>query len=482
MASFRRGFVINFASSSMATVVQFVVSMILARMLTPAEIGVFSITVVFVNIAHVFRDFGVASYVTREKDLTPQKVRSAIGVLYTSTWLIALVIYLGSGWIARYFEHPEIERVTQVLAFGFLLIPFSSLMLAILLREFEADKLAWVTLAGTTAYTVTCLTLAYLGHGTMSLAWANFANIAATALAYLPFRPKGLPWLPSFLGWGKIIRFGSGTILTNLANTLNNAIPDVLLGKLGSAHQVGLFSRANSTVNIFTHVAGQAVNFGSLSYIAKAHHDNRPLGPLLGRAVALLTGVGWPALIGTVMFGEEIVLLLYGSTWIESVPAIAPLAWAAAVAMLFNYSRAALTAIGLPYLASAPLFASVFARVMLALLFFDGTLASFAWIMLGGSLLTLPVQVLLQTRYLAFDTRAMLRAVWPSVVVAAVCTLASWAVRLALEAHLGPTALLAAGIVLVMACWLGALLLTSHPLLAELRTLAAAARSRLQRA
>lgn len=480
MASFRRGFVINFASSSAATVVQFIVSMILARMLTPSEIGVFSITVVFVNIAHVFRDFGVASYVTREKELTPEKVRSAIGVLYTSTWLIALGIYLASGSIAQYFGYPEIQPVTQVLALGFVLIPFSSLMLAIMMREFEADKIAWVSLAGTTAYTVTCLSLAYLGHGTMSLAWANFANILATGLAYLPFRPKGLPWLPSFSGWGRIIRFGSGTLLTNLSHTLNNAVPDLLLGKLGSAHQVGLFSRANSTVNIFTYVAGSAVNFGSLSYISKAHHDNRPLAPILGRAAALLTGIGWPALIGTVVFGEEIVLLLYGNTWVDSVPAIAPLAWAAGFAMLFHYSRAALTAIGLPYWAALPLLMSVVARVVLALFLFNGTLASFGWIMLGGSLLTLPAQVFLHQRYLRCPPAYLLRAVWPSLQVAAVCVGASWMTKWLLEAHVGPTPTLLISIPLVAVIWFGALVLTEHPLLVEIRTLTGAAMLRFR--
>lgn len=479
MASFRRGFVINFASSSAATVVQFVVSLILARILTPSEIGVFSITVVFVNVAHVFRDFGVASYITREKELTPEKIRSAIGVLYTSTWTIALSIYLSSGWIARYFGYAEIEDVTKVLALGFVLIPFSSLMLSLMLREFEADKLAWVTLAGTSAYTVTCLTMAYMGFGTMSLAWANFANILACALAYLPFRPKGLPWLPSFSGWGTVIRFGSGTILTNLANTLNNSIPDVLLGKLGTSHQVGLFSRANSTVNIFTYVAGSAVNFGSLSYISKAHHDNRPLGPLLGRAAALLTGIGWPALIGTVVFGEEIVRLLYGQSWVESVPAIAPLAWAAALSMLFNYSRAALTAIGSPYLAAVPLLISVLTRVALAWWFFDGTLASFAWIMLGGSLLTLPAQFLLQSRYLGFNSGALARAVLPSVVVGVVCVLSCWAIKMLLVGHVGATLLLMLAIPLVIAIWFASLVWTAHPLLAEVRTLLNAAILRL---
>lgn len=480
MASFRRGFVINFASSSMATVVQFIVSMILARMLTPSEIGVFSITIVFVNIAHVFRDFGVASYVTREKDLTPAKIRSAIGVLYTSTWSIALAIYLSSGWIAGYFGYPEIQPVTEVLALGFLLIPFSSLMMAIMMREYEADKMAWVMLAGTTAYTVTCLSLAYLGHGTMSLAWANFANILACALAYLPFRPKGLPWLPSFTGWGRIIRFGSGTILTNLSHTLNNSIPDLLLGKLGSAHLVGLFSRANSTVNIFTYVAGSAVNFGSLSYIAKAHHDRRPLSPIMGRAAALLTGIGWPALIGTTVFGEEIVLLLYGQTWLDSVPAIAPLAWAAAVAMLFNYSRSALAAVGRPSWAALPLVISVVARAGLALVLYDGTLASFSWIMLAGSVLTLPAHVYIQRRYLGFSAMEMARAVWPSVQVGLACLVASWLVRLVLSTYLGSTFTLLTAIPVVAMIWLASLVLTRHPLLEEIRTLTGAAMLRVR--
>jgi O-antigen/teichoic acid export membrane protein len=456
------------------------VSIILARILSPSEIGVFSITVVFVNIAHVFRDFGVASYITREKNLTPEKIRSAIGVLYTSTWAIALGIYLASGLIAQYFGYPAIENVTKVLALGFVLIPFSSLMLALMLREFEADKIAWVTLAGTAAYSITCLTLAYLGYGTMSLAWANFANILACALAYLPFRPKGLPWLPSFSGWGRIIHFGSGTILANLSNTLNNAVPDLLLGKLGSAHQVGLLSRANSTVNIFTYVAGSAVNFGSLSYISKAHHDNKPLAPLLGRAVLLLTGIGWPALVGTVVFGEEIVLLLYGSMWLESVPAIAPLAWAAALAMLFNYSRAALTAIGLPYLAAIPLMISAAARVSLGLLFYDGTLSSFAWIMLGGSIASLPVHLFLQSRHLRFGSVTLAKMIWPSGQIAGVCLLSAFIIKFVMSAYVDPTMLLMIAIPFVILIWFGTLVLIEHPLHVEIRILLKAAALRLK--
>ena len=97
MASFRRSLALNFASSSGATAIQFLVSLAIARILSPAEIGFYSIAVVLVSIAHVFRDFGVSTYLQREDDLTEDKVRSAIGVAFAVAWAIALVLLVGSG-------------------------------------------------------------------------------------------------------------------------------------------------------------------------------------------------------------------------------------------------------------------------------------------------------------------------------------------------------------------------------------------------
>jgi O-antigen/teichoic acid export membrane protein len=103
MANLRRSLVINFFSSTGATIVQFIVSLLLARMLSPAEIGVFSMTVVFVNIAHIFRDFGVGTYLQREPELTEERMRAAIGVMFTTSWLIAAALFFASGAISRWF-------------------------------------------------------------------------------------------------------------------------------------------------------------------------------------------------------------------------------------------------------------------------------------------------------------------------------------------------------------------------------------------
>ncbi|RCW76544.1 oligosaccharide flippase family protein [Pseudorhodoferax soli] len=470
MGSFRKALLINFASSSGATVVQFAVSIVLARLLTPEEVGVYSITIVLVNIAHVFREFGVSAYLQREKDLTREKIRSAMGVAYTTTWFIAALIFCSSGYVADYYGYPTVQPVMQVLALSFLFIPFSSIVLALLVRNYDATKIAWATGCGTLAYATTCLGLAYSGFGTMSLAWANLANILATGLAYLPMRPRDLPWRPSLKNSREVAKFGGGALLANLIKNFNLALPDLLLGKLGGAQQVGLVSRANSTVNIFLYVAGSAINFGSQAYLAKAYHEKQPLAPMLNRSASLITGIGWPILTATAILGSEIVTTLYGSAWIDAVPAIAPLSIAAAIGLIFHYNSAAFNAIGRPYLSAVPLLITAAARIGLALVFYTGDLVSFAWVLMWASVVTLPVWVLMQKRYFGCGLVDYVRTLMPSAVAAVVCGV-SCILMLYVADRMAVTQpllrILMAG-PLCLIVWLVCLKILSHPLAGEI--------------
>ena len=272
-----------------------------------------------------------------------------------------------------------------------------------------------MTAVGTVSFCVSCLVLAKLGFGSMSLAYANLVNIITCAIAYIPLRPKNTPWTPSFRHWRGVAHFGLGSLLSSSAVAINNAIPDILLGKLGSARLVGLLSRANSTVTIFTYVAGSTVSYGAVSYLAQAHHNGTSLVPTLSRATVLLTGIGWPALALTCLLGHEIVLGLYGAQWVECVPAILPLTVAAAVTMLFHYIPAAVTAIGRPYLSAIPVLVTLLTRIAFGVALFDGGLAGFAWALCWATIASAPVIAMQQHRYFGFTIGALLRAMVPSV-------------------------------------------------------------------
>lgn len=479
MTSFRKSLVINFLSSSGATMAQFVISLVVARLLSPAEIGIYSIAIVLVNIAHVFRDFGVGTYLQREAHLTPGKVRSAMGVAYAIAWFIALCIYLSSGLVARYFGYPEIQPVMHILAISFLFIPFSSVALALLLREYDATKIAWGSFWGTIAYAVVCLGLAYNGYGPRSLAWANLANILATGLAYIWLRPVHMSYLPRFSEVGGIVRFGGGALFTNLIRSANDALPDLILGKIGSARQVGLVSRANSTVNIFIYIAGSAMNFGSQTYLAKAHHAKQPLEPLLHRSIALVTGVGWPMLAITAIAARDIIVGLYSGIWVDAAPVVPPLALMAAIGLMFYYHTAAFNAIGRPYLAAIPLLITAVSRIVLTVALFSGSIVSFGWALALATLATMPVWLILQKYHLGCGMTAFFAMLLPSAVVTAI-TGATGVVALQLIYDAGiesPVLRVLAMAVPVGIAWLLSLRLLKHPLYDELLILLKAALS-----
>lgn len=458
---------------------QFAVSILLARMLSPGEIGVFSMTVVFVNIAHIFRDFGVGTYLQRESVLTDEKMRAATGVLFTTSWIIAAALYMGSPWISLWFNEPAMIPVMEVLAIGFIFIPFGSITHSLLTREYAAGKQAIVNVVGTSTFAITCLTLAYHGFGTMSMAWANLANIIACAIAYTPLRPKNLPWMPSFRNWRNVLHFGVGTLISNTIGSINNAVPDILLGKLGSATLVGLFSRASSTVSIFSHLAGSTVNYGSLSYISQAHHRREPLGPLLNRATALVTGVGWPALALTYVFSTEIVTALYGGKWLPAVPAIDALVIAGMISLMFNYTSTALTAIGRPYLSATPLIATLLTRIAFGVVLFNGEIRSFSWAICAATVVAAPVMIYQHYVYLGHRFGTMIVAVIPSAAVSVVCMVAAMLFKMMLPASLHPMAVLLILALPLASVWYAALRLTRHPLSTELHHVASGFRARL---
>jgi len=471
MADLRRSLFITFFSTNAMTVVQFGVTLILARLLTPAEVGIFSITSVVIGLAAVFRDFGVSSYLQREKDLTPQKIRSALGLLLTTSWVLAAGIFLVSDSIAAFYGQPGIAEVMRVLTISFVLLPFASFFYSLMSRDLQAGKQAIVNTVGTVVYCITCVTLAYRGHSYMSLAWANVANILATIIVYIPFRPKGMSFLPSLRGWRHPAAFGTGAILGNLINHIHASIPDLMLGKLSGPTSVGLYSRANGLVGIFQQIAGPTINYNALPYISANHHAGIPLGPILSKATSYLTGFALPAFVVTAIFANEIIRVLYGETWMEAAPLVVILCASYGMRIGYSLCQPAMTAIGRPYLSAIASGAAAIARIALIFLLGARDVMTFAIALLFADLITAPVPALLMAKYLGYSVRDSVVAHLSSLLVATVCAIVSLLMDFAMPQSWPDALRLALVGVVLTPTWIASVLLLKHPLRSELPAL-----------
>lgn len=459
---------IQFVASNGATAANFILVIIMSRILSPAEIGVFSMAAVVVGFAHVFRDFGVVAFIKRQKELTPEVLRAAMGVLMVASWSIAAILFLVSGMVADYFAQAGVRSVLRVLAVGFLFIPFGSIPQAVLARELQATKLAYVTLITTTVYFGATIVLALAGFSYMTMAWANLINIIVSSLVFSAVRPRGIPWLPSFVGWRQVTNFGLGAMLTSSLKAIDEALGDLMLGKLANPHSVGIFSRANSTVNIVSHIAGPTIDFTALPYLAKAFHGGADLAVEMQRAVAYLTGLFWPALLATALLAREIVDVLYGPTWLEASAAIPWLCLAAASKITFSLMRPALTGIGHPYWVALPLGSVVALKIGIALAIFDGTLVSFARAVAIAELLAAPTYMMVAFRFLRMSLATWGRALRQSAMVGLATGLAIAGLMPIIATLTLPIPRLLAAAVTWFSVWLVAIHATRHPLKDEL--------------
>ena len=135
MNSVRKSLLTSFAEKYTVAAIEVPTSLVIARLLTPEEIGVFSVAAVLVSLAHMLRDFGVGQYIIQEKELTPDRFRTAFGFTLLFAWAIAGLLILISLPVAMYYHEPGIRDVIIVLALNFFLLPFSSVVLASLRRE-----------------------------------------------------------------------------------------------------------------------------------------------------------------------------------------------------------------------------------------------------------------------------------------------------------------------------------------------------------
>jgi O-antigen/teichoic acid export membrane protein/glycosyltransferase involved in cell wall biosynthesis len=459
---------IQFFASNGATAANFILVILLSRILTPAEIGIFSMAAVVASFSHVFRDFGVVAFIKRQKDLTPEVLRAAMGVLMVASWSIAIVLYLLSSIVAEYYEQPGVERVLQVLSAGFLFIPFGSIPQAVLSRDLQAKKLAFVALISTVTYFFATLILAFSGFSYMTMAWANLINIIVSSIAYTAVRPRGIPWLPSFNGWGQVANFGIGATLTSSLTAIDQALGELILGKLGTPTMVGLLSRANSTVNILSQIAKPTIDFTALPYLAKVFHSGSGLNVELQRAIAYLTGLYWPALIATALFSREIVEVLFGIAWLDANAAIPWLCLAAGVCITFSLLRPTLTGIGHPYWMAMPIGYGVVLKIALALALYDGTLVSFARSIAIAELLAIPAYLWVAHRFVGMTLMAWVSAVRQSAVVGIITGLAMSALFLAIAPLTSPILRLFIVAIVWTTIWVFAIYTTRHPFKNEL--------------
>lgn len=336
----------SFLDKYFGYILRFISTIIVARLLTPEEIGLFSVAFVVISIGHVLRDFGVAQYLIKEADLTEEKIRAAFATMFIIAWSMWVILFWGKQYFADFYHEPRLSEALQVLTIIFLLAPFGSVRIALLRRNMQFQSLAKINVFSyITLFTVT-LALCYLKFSYMALVWGQLAGVVATNIGCVLVCGKRYWYFPSLKGTREVIHFGVHITLANIVENTSDGAPDLLIGRLLSLHSVGLFSRAQGCVNLFKLFVTSSVWPVILPYFSIKNRSGEALLPDYLKAIEIYTAFAWPFFMALMILSEPVVIVLYGSQWIDSIILVKLLCMAAFFEASFPFRNALYISLG----------------------------------------------------------------------------------------------------------------------------------------
>ena len=320
--------------------------MVISRLLTPVETGVFAVAAVFASVASTFRDFGVAEYLIQEKELSPEKIRAALAVNIAISWFMGFLLFIAAPLTANFYGVAGIADVMRVQAFNFLLIPFGAVTMANFRRELDFRPLFVASVLSNLTTFAVGTACALQGLGYMSLAWSSLAGVLVTVGTSIWFRPAHFPKWPGLKGIGSVIHFGKFASGIYIFGQIGKGAPEMIIGRAQDMVGVALFSRSSGLIEIFNRTVLRAVMPVCLPYFAKSSRERGGIAQGYLLSIAYLSVIGWPFLAFMAAGAYAAVRLVYGLQWMASVPLAQILCAAGAVELIHYLAKEALMAGG----------------------------------------------------------------------------------------------------------------------------------------
>lgn len=342
----RKSLAFSFVDRYASLLVSVISSMVIARLLTPADIGVFSVTMVLLMFVATVRDLGAGQYLVQEKELTVDRIRAVWAVQLGLGLLLAFLVFLASYPVAVFYEEPRMHNIMLVVALNYAINPFGSLTYAWQMREMRFDIIALIRFSASLAGAVMSVVLAWQDFGPMSLALGSLATTVVNAVMATIFRPIHFPWLPGLKEIKRVLSFGSRMTATSILNTIANGAAELLLGKLQSMDAAGLFSRATGLVGMIGRLLIDASYSVAISLFAKKAREQGGFVPAFLKAMSYVTVIAWPACFFLILLADPIIRFLYGAQWGASVGLVRFLAVATMFHGVVAICHAALVATG----------------------------------------------------------------------------------------------------------------------------------------
>jgi teichuronic acid exporter len=300
--------------------IQFIVQIILARLLLPEDYGIIALVAIFTSIAGVFVQSGLNTALIQKKDADEADFSSVFYLSLVIACFIYIVLFFTAPFIAAFYLIPEITPVIRVLSIILFFGAFNSIQNAVIARRLQFKKLFFSSTGAILISGTVGIYMAYKGFGVWALVGQQISNQLLVTLI-LWFTVKWRPQLLFSLGRLKrLFYFGWKLLVSALIDTIYNDLRSLIIGKMYNPAMLGFFNRGQQFPSLIVSNINGSIQSVMLPVLA-SQQDNRPrVKDMMRRAIVTSSFIIFPMMVGLAVTAEPLVKLLLTNKWLPCVP------------------------------------------------------------------------------------------------------------------------------------------------------------------
>ena len=310
----------RFAERSGAQIVQFIVSIILARILAPEAYGTVALITVFTTILQVFVDSGLGNALIQKKNSDDLDFSTVFWTNIVFCTVLYTIVFLCAPLIARFYNNDSLTSLTRVLALTVLISGVKNVQQAYVSKHLMFKKFFFSTLIGTVIAAIVGILMALNGFELWALVAQQVTNLTIDTIILwitVKWRPK---FIFSFERLKKLFSYGWKLLASSVIETVYNNIRQLFIGKIYSPQDLAYYNRAKQFPEVITNNINNAIDSVLLPTMSEAQDDKNKVKEMTRRAIKTSVYIMAPLMMGLAFTSETVIKLLLTDKWIQSVP------------------------------------------------------------------------------------------------------------------------------------------------------------------
>lgn len=425
----------NYAGSLGRAGMQFLIGIVLARLLGPEPFGLVALASLVLGLGALFADVGLASVLIQRKEITDSDIRFIFTVQTLLGLILTLVLEAGVTVITDFFKRADAVPVLQWMFLLFFIQGMGQTSAALLRRRLDFRRLQLAQIVSyTVGYVGLGLPLAFNGFGVWSLVIAQLSQ--ATMCTMLTYAMTKHPMSPLLTSASRsLLHVGLKLTATNLSNWALACMDSVLIGRVFGTTQLGLYNRAMSLVAMPTYHILSSVQSVLFSTSARMQEDTDRLRQTYLAVLGVIGFICLPIFFVVAAIPDTVIGGVYGAAWMAAVPILTPVALAMPMSALMGLGGPLMTGMGKAGTEMGVQFISLLMFIPFLWWASRFTLEAVAWSVFASYI----VRFLLMTHATLVVLKArwcdVLRVLCGPLVLALLCATVTFIVDWALPAH-----------------------------------------------